>query len=106
MFIPGAGNLVIKKAVFEKVGLFNEEFGPKGHNLHGGEDLEFVRRALKQGERLIYIPEILQYHQVEKKKFTLSHVIRKAYYRSMASYQLNGKKSFGSGSDLFVQNAR
>lgn len=93
MFIPGAGNLVIKESVFEDIGLFSEGFGPKGHNLRGGEDLEFVRRALKQGERLIYIPEILQYHQVDKKKLTLNYVIKKAYYRSMAAYQLNKKIS-------------
>ena len=95
MFIPGAGNLVIKKSVFENIGLFNEEFGPRGHNLQGGEDLEFIRRALKQGERLMYIPEILQYHQVEKEKLTLNYILRKAYYRSMVSYQMNDQISSG-----------
>jgi len=95
MFIPGAGNLVIKSLVFKNIGLFSEEFGPKGHNLHGGEDIEFVRRALRQGERLIYIPEILQYHQVDKENFTLGYLVRKAYYRSMASYQLHEGKSSG-----------
>ena len=95
MFIPGAGNLVIKRSVFKNIGLFSEEFGPKGHNLQGGEDLEFIRRALKHGERLMYIPEILQYHQVDKNKLTLNYLIKKAYYRSMAAYQLNDKISSG-----------
>jgi len=95
MFIPGAGNLVIKKSVFKNIGLFSEEFGPKGHNLQGGEDLEFLRRALKHGERLMYIPEILQYHHVDKNKLTLNYLIKKAYYRSMAAYQLNDKISSG-----------
>jgi glycosyltransferase involved in cell wall biosynthesis len=36
-FLPGSGNLVVKKEVFERVGLFSEELGPKGHNLKGGE---------------------------------------------------------------------
>ena len=91
MFIPGAGNLVIKRTVYKKVGLFNEKFGPKGHNLRGGEDLEFIKRALKHGERLMYIPEILQYHHVDKNKLTLKYLIKKAYYRSMAAYQMNDK---------------
>ena len=95
MFVPGAGNLVIKKSVFKNIGLFSEELGPKGHNLEGGEDLEFIRRALKHGERLIYIPEILQYHQVDKNKLALKYLIKKAYYRSMAAYQMNDKKSSG-----------
>ena len=95
MFIPGAGNLVIKRSVFENIGLFSEKLGPKGHNLQGGEDLEFIRRALKNGERLMYIPEILQYHHVDKNKLTLRYLIKKAYYRSMAAYQLNNKISSG-----------
>jgi GT2 family glycosyltransferase len=63
--------------------------------LQGGEDIEFVRRALKHGERLIYIPEILQYHHVEKEKLALHYLIRKAYYRSMAAYELNEEISSG-----------
>lgn len=95
MFIPGAGNLVIKRTVFEKIGFFNEAFGPKGHNLQGGEDLEFVRRTLKKGNRLMYIPDILQYHQVEKENLSLNYIIKKAYYRSMTAYQLNEQISPG-----------
>ena len=104
MFIPGAGNLVIKRSVFKNIGLFSEEFGPKGHNLQGGEDLEFIRRALKHGERLMYIPEILQYHQVDKNKLTLNYLIKKAYYRSMAAYQLNDKISLRSHPPVFLQD--
>lgn len=95
MFIPGAGNLVIKKSVFKNVGLFNERFGPKGHNLQGGEDLEFIRRALNNGERLLYIPEILQYHQVDKEKLTLGYLVRKAYHRSRVAYQLRENRPSG-----------
>lgn len=95
MFIPGAGNLVIKKRVFKNIGLFSENFGPKGHNLRGGEDLEFIRRALQQGERLVYIPEVLQYHQVDKKNLGLDYLLKKSYYRSRAAYEFNNKISSG-----------
>ena len=105
MFIPGAGNLVIKKRVFENVGFFSEKFGPKGHNLRGGEDLEFVRRALKQGEHLVYIPEILQYHQVDTKKLKLNFLLKKAYYRSMAAYQFGDKISAGPVPLYFYRRA-
>jgi len=105
MFIPGAGNLVIKRSVFKNVGLFSEEFGPKGHNLQGGEDLEFIKRALKHGERLMYIPEILQYHHVDKNKLTLNYLIKKAYYRSMAAYQLSDKISSGTIPRYFYRMA-
>lgn len=87
MFIPGAGNLFIKKTVFQKIGPFSEQLGPKGHDLSGGEDIEFIKRVLNKGDRLLYVPEALQYHQVDKSKLTLSYVTKKAYFRSMAAYQ-------------------
>jgi glycosyltransferase involved in cell wall biosynthesis len=86
-FIPGAGNLVVRKSVFERVGLFLEALGPKGHNLAGGEDIEFVKRALRCGERLLYVPQILQYHQVQRSNLELSRLVKKAYLRSMATYR-------------------
>lgn len=88
-FIPGAGNLIIRKSVFQNVGLFSEELGPKGHNISGGEDIEFIKRALKSGERLLYVPEVLQYHHVDKSRLALPYLIKKAYLRSMTSYQFS-----------------
>jgi GT2 family glycosyltransferase len=89
-FLPGSGNLVVKKEVFERVGLFSRELGPKGHNLRGGEDIEFVRRALRDGEKILYVPSIRQLHQVFSENLRLPYVIRKAYLRSMAAYRFSG----------------
>ena len=93
MFVPGAGNLVIRKSVFQKSGLFSEHLGPKGHNLSGGEDIEFVKRALKCRERLLYIPEIVQFHQIDQSKLKLSYLVKKAYFRSLAAYQFSETKT-------------
>lgn len=87
MFIPGAGNLVIRKELFQRIGYFSEQFGPRGHNLSGGEDIEFLMRALKNGGRILYVPDILQHHQVNQINFTILYIIKKAYQRSMASYR-------------------
>ncbi len=86
VFMPGAGNLIIRKNIFQWFGYFSEQLGPRGHNLAGGEDIEFIERALKKGERLLYIPEALQYHQIDKSRLTLFYLIQKAYYRSIAAY--------------------
>jgi len=45
--LPGGGNLVLRQGVFSRVGAFSVELGPKGHNLAGGEDSDFVQRALE-----------------------------------------------------------
>jgi glycosyltransferase involved in cell wall biosynthesis len=85
-FLPGSGNLVVKKEVFERIGLFSEELGPKGHNLKGGEDIEFVRRALSKGERILYIPHIRQHHQVFSENLRLSYLVRKARKESISPF--------------------
>lgn len=87
LFLPQGGNLVIRKTVIQKIGLFSEELGPKGHNLGGGEDMEFIRRALHYGERLLFVPRVLQYHQVHGARLTLPYLVKKAYQRSKSAYQ-------------------
>ena len=73
--IPGGGNLALKKEVFNKVGDFNTELGPSGHNLGGGEDSDFVLRAIKSGIRLRYLPDMVQYHYVDAERFRLSYIL-------------------------------
>ena len=82
--IPGGGNLFVRRAVFDRVGVFSEELGPKGHNLGGGEDSDFVMRALAGGERLRYVPDAVQYHYVDGDRLKLGYLLRKSYQRSLA----------------------
>lgn len=89
LFLPQGGNLVIRKTVIQKIGLFSEELGPKGHNFGGGEDMEFIRRALHYGERLLFVPRVLQYHQVHGARLTLPYLVKKAYLRSKVACELN-----------------
>ncbi len=88
--LAGGGNLVVRSEVFERIGLFSEDLGPKGHDLGGGEDSEFVARALRAGEILRYMPKILQYHYVDVERFTLWYVLRKSYQRSRSVTQIKG----------------
>lgn len=80
--IPGGGNLFAQRELFDRVGGFNAHLGPQGHNLLGGEDSDFVLRALRAGEKLQYIPEMVQYHFVDPNRLTLSYIIRKSFQRS------------------------
>lgn len=81
-FIPGGGNLIIEKKVFERIGNFSEALGPKGHNLMGSEDSDFILRALKAGEKLEYIPAIVQYHYVDLSHLKLTYLILKSFQRN------------------------
>lgn len=86
--VPGGGNLVIKKKLFDRIGDFSTDFGPVGHNLGGAEDIEWVIRAYKAGAVLRYIPEMIQYHYVDTQRLTLCYVMKKAYERSSSTIRL------------------
>ena len=87
--LPGGGNLVLKREVFGRVGEFSTELGPRGHNLAGGEDTDFVQRALDGGERIAYCPEIVQYHVVENERLTLKYLLEKGFQRSFSATRIS-----------------
>lgn len=85
---PGGGNLFVRREVFGRVGEFSTELGPRGHDLGGGEDTAYVLKALAQGERLYYMPDIVQYHYVDPERLKLSFLMRFAYQRTFAAVRL------------------
>lgn len=82
---PGGGNLFLQGNVFDRVGEFPVELGPHGHDLGGSEDSVFVERALSRGERLMYIPGVLQHHYVDPERLKFGYILRKAYQRARST---------------------
>jgi len=80
--IPGGGNLVARLEVTQTTGPFLTELGPTGHDLGGAEDLEWVRRAMRQGAVLRYAPDVVQHHYVDGERLTLTYLMRKGFQRS------------------------
>jgi len=93
--LPGGGNLVLKREVFARVGPFSTELGPQGHNLAGGEDTDFVQRALAAGERITYWSPILQYHVVEHERLTLKYLLEKSFQRSFSATRIMASSQRG-----------
>lgn len=81
---PGGGNLFLRREVLEKAGGFSTELGPKGHDLGGGEDSDFVLRVLTAGVKLEYVPDVVQYHYVDLERFKFRYILQKSYQRSRA----------------------
>jgi len=81
-FIPGGGNLIINRNVFEKIGFFSETLGPTGHNLVGSGDTDLILRALNTNEKLRYIPAIVQYHYADPLRFKLLHLVLMNFQRN------------------------
>jgi len=88
--IPGGGNLVLRRNVFHVTGQFSTALGPQGHDLGGGEDSEFVLRAMSRGARCQYSPEILQHHYVDTERLKLGYLLRKSYQRSRSISRIHG----------------
>ncbi|WJW74445.1 glycosyltransferase [Thiohalobacter sp. IOR34] len=87
--LPPGGDIIVRRRVFDTVGGFATELGPHGHDLGGGEDIEFLRRALATGERLRYQPDIVQYHAVELHRLRTGHLLRKSFQRTRSSVRLH-----------------
>lgn len=85
MRMPSGGNIIIRRDVIERTGLFSTELGPTGHNLMGGEDHDYIRRALAHGYRLLYIPALRQRHLLEPDRMTTAYMMRKSFLRSYSS---------------------
>lgn len=88
--IPGGGNLVMRRRVFDLCGQFSTELGPHGHDLGGGEDSEYVLRAMERGVRCQYQPSMVQYHYVDVERLTLSYLMRKGYQRTRSTSRIHG----------------
>lgn len=79
---PSGGNIFVRSALFPQVGPFSVDLGPTGHNLLGGEDVEWIKRALGTGATLRYVPWVHQYHYVDPERITMAYMLRKAFERS------------------------
>lgn len=52
----GGGNMGIRRAMFDKYGLFNASLGRVGRGLMGGEEKDFYMRMKEGGEEVWYLP--------------------------------------------------
>jgi glycosyltransferase involved in cell wall biosynthesis len=86
--IPGGGNLIVKTRLVQELDGFARDLGPRGHDLGGGEDSDFVLRALHSGFTLWYAPHIVQWHYVDPDRLKVGYLARKAYARSAAAERL------------------
>lgn len=71
---PYGANMAFRKQVFRKYGGFRTDLGPRPGSSIRGEDTEFGRRLLANGERLRYEPSAVVYHPVSEDR------IKKEYF--------------------------
>ena len=73
--VPTNGaNMAFRKEAFDKHGNFNTDLIPRG------EDTEISLRLLARGERLVYAPDAIIYHRVQKEKLKKKAFQTSYYY--------------------------
>ncbi|MEO8494729.1 MAG: glycosyltransferase [Planctomycetota bacterium] len=68
--LPGTGNALVSRSVFEAIGNFDESF------VGGGSDHDFFARARAAGFALWYAPQAVIRHRVEPRRLSTAHLRR------------------------------
>jgi hypothetical protein len=71
-----SGNAVLRRAVFNQVGLYDVRLGRSGTGLLSEEDAELYRRISAAGLRGFHVPDLIIYHHIPAARLT------KRYHRS------------------------
>ena len=73
---PFGTNMAFQKAMFEKYGYFRTDLGPRPGSEIRNEDTEFGRRVLAAGERLLYVPSAVVYHEVPEHRTKKGYLLK------------------------------
>lgn len=74
--LPFGANMAFRRAVFERVGLFDTERGRKGKVLASGEDGEMFERILAAGLKAVFLGKARVHHKVEAFRMTKAYLRR------------------------------
>lgn len=60
-------NYAMRESVAVKVGEYNPLLGRKGNSLMGGEEVDYLNRAIENGFTILYSPDLVVYHKINDK---------------------------------------
>ncbi len=79
-----SGNAVLRRSVFEAIGLYSEKLGRSGKGLLSEEDADLYRRIQEAGFRGIFVPELVIYHHVPAERLTKRYHRRWCFWRGVS----------------------
>jgi len=101
--LPGTGNALVSRAVFDAIGNFDESF------ISGGSDYEFFGRARAAGFAMWYTPDAVIRHRVDPSRLSVEHLRLDAlsggaeHAEHIDLKRLGLRRVFGSGLARAVQ---
>lgn len=78
------GNAVIRRKVFERVGMYATHLGRSGQGLLSEEDAEFCRRLGAAAVPGVYVPDLIIHHYIFPERLTRSYHRRWAFWRAVS----------------------
>lgn len=84
-FLYGA-NFAFRKTIFEELGGFSTHLGPSGKLPLRGEDTEMMARLIRAGKKIVYVPEMMVRHKVERSRMTMSYVRMRRFYGGRSEF--------------------
>ena len=87
---PFGANMAMKRAVFDRVGLFDTDRGRKGNVLASGEDGELFERILSAGLTAIFLGQSRVHHKLESFRLTKRYFRRWRFQTSRNLAQSRG----------------
>ena len=88
--LPSGGNITVRRRVFDAIGGFAADLGPRGHDLAGGEDHDFLSRAVAAGFHIRYLPAARQLHAIDAQRMDKLYLLRKSFSRSRSNFLIKG----------------
>lgn len=76
-------NMTVRKEVFQKIGGFSSSLGPGQLGL--AEDTELTLRMRKAGMRLMYVPQIVVYHRLSRRRLTRGFMRQRFFQEGLAT---------------------
>lgn len=77
--VPGAGNMAVRKKVFDEIAMFDTGMGRSGGNLTGGEESDLFERMAAKQMKCYYVPAAVMYHIIPASKLNKDYFCRLAY---------------------------
>jgi glycosyltransferase involved in cell wall biosynthesis len=74
---PYGTNMAFRREMFTQYGVFRTDLGPRPGSEIRNEDIEFGRRLLAAGERLLYVPSALVHHEVPEYRVTSEYLLKR-----------------------------
>jgi glycosyltransferase involved in cell wall biosynthesis len=69
-------NMVLRRSIFDRVGLFDVDLGPNGTQPVNFEDVDMVERALRDGCKVVYDPELVVHHRIPPERMRMGYFRR------------------------------